>query len=282
MREASFLVQYLDEKNLSLESLSLSELEEYLQARDGTLSSKTEARDQSALRQLFKFLVKERVREDDVALLLEKPKAEKTLPRALSKGQVEEILSAFRNEGDSLIAQRDYTFFEVIYSCGLRISEAISLSLSSYNEEEETIRVIGKRNKERITFVGSYAKVALEEYLSVTRPVLASRAKYSDRRTAEARDDMDALFLGRTGHRLTRQAMHKRYHALVETLGIDSTVHTLRHSFATHLLQGGANIREVQTMLGHSDIKTTQIYTHLNTNDLLSTFDKFSPLDEES
>ena len=92
---------------------------------------------------------------------------------------------------------------------------------------------------------------------------------------------MDALFLGRRGEMLTRQAMHKRYHTIVESLGIDATVHALRHSYATHLLKGGANIRQVQLLLGHADIRTTQIYTHLDTDDLLATFDKYSPLSRE-
>lgn len=282
MREADCLLSYCSDKELDISTITLADLEEFLNFQGAGLSGRTGARNQSAIRSLFKYLVKEEIREDDISLLLEKPKRGLYLPHALSQNEVEDILTTFRNAGDDLLAQRDYTFFEVIYSCGLRISEAIALTVSSYDPAEHTLRVKGKRGKERITFTGTYADAALAEYLEATRPVLASRRKKGDRRKESVRADMDALFISRSGHRLTRQAMHKRYHDVVTRLGIDSTVHTLRHSFATHLLEGGAGIRQVQSLLGHSDIKTTQIYTHLDTSELLDAFDRYSPLSDNN
>ena len=282
-REVTSLLSYCEEKKLDISQLTLNELEDYVIFHTSKMHSRTVSKVGSALRSFFRYLVIEKIREDNPALLLEKPKKEDYLPHTLSEDEVDEILSMFKNEeGDNLLSFRDYTFFEVIYSCGLRISEAIDLTLSSYDRNEKTLRVIGKRNKERLTFVGEVAASALDEYIENVRPILACRRKKSaDRRIKKNKDSEDALFLGRRGLKLTRQAMHKRYHALIQMYGLNATVHTLRHSFATHLLSHGANIREVQTLLGHSDIKTTQIYTHLNSDDLLNVFDEFSPLSDD-
>ena len=198
---------------------------------------------------------------------MSRPKNHEYLPKTLSKEDVEELLLSFRGEEDELMV-RDYALFELIYSSGMRISEAITLDLSSFSREKSTINVVGKRNKERIVFIGRIAKNALCYYIDNVRPVLAARS----------RQHSEALFLGRTGSRLTRQAVHKRFHSHVLALGLDATVHTLRHSFATHMLENGADIRSLKEMLGHSDIKTTQVYTHLDTSELLNAFDSFSSI----
>ena len=279
-REVASLLAYCEKNKLDISTLNLNDLESYIVYHTQGLKSRTVSRMESSLRSFFRFLIAEKIRDDNPTLLLERPKKEDYLPHTLSEEEVDDVLSSFKNEeGDYNLSFRDYTFFEVIYSCGLRISEAINLELNSYDPNERTLRVIGKRSKERITFVGEVASQALDEYLKDVRPVLASRRKVSqDRRVKKNRESEDALFLGRRGQKLTRQAMHKRYHAIVNKYGITATVHTLRHSFATHLLNHGANIREVQTLLGHSDIKTTQIYTHIEKDDLLDIFDEFSPL----
>ena len=282
LREAGFLLSYLDERGKDVALISLSELDEYFRCRDRGLDARTISRIDSSLRSFFSFLVKENLREDNIALLLEKPKTDQYLPHALSLDEVNSILDSMKAlASDDMLFFRDYVFFELIYSCGLRISEAVNLKVSSYSRDEKTLIVFGKRSKERIVFVGEIAAGALDEYLSSVRPVLAGANRKKARRTLRERESTDALFLGRRGEKLTRQAMHKRYHALVGKLGIDATVHALRHSYATHLLRGGANIRQVQMLLGHADIKTTQIYTHLNTDDLLATFDKYFPLSSE-
>ena len=201
------------------------------------------------------------------ASLVEKPKDGVHLPRVISEDAVDELLSSFPS--DDPLSERDYTLFELIYSSGMRISEAVALDVSSYRREERMIRVIGKRDKERLVFIGEIAADALDAYLDRIRPSLV-------------RDDKEnALFLNRRGGRLTRQAAHKRFHEAVGRLGIDATIHTLRHSFATHMIEHGADIRSVQEMLGHSDVRTTQIYTHLDTSSILEFFDRYSPLGDE-
>ncbi|MGN0906289.1 MAG: tyrosine-type recombinase/integrase, partial [Bullifex sp.] len=258
-REVASLLSYIQEKKLDVSTISIRELEDFMVEHTAHMKGRTKAKVSSAIRSFFRYLLREEIRDDDPSILLERAKKDDYLPKVLSEEEADEIINAFRNEeGDALLSLRDYAFFELIYSCGLRISEAVSLPLSAYDREERTLRVLGKRNKERITFVGSVAEAALAEYLDNVRPILASRRRNdSDRRVKKNRDSEDALFLGRRGYMLTRQAMHKRYHEVVEKYGIDATVHTLRHSFATHLLSHGANIREVQTLLGHSDIRTT-------------------------
>ena len=282
LREAGFLLSYLATRNLDISSISLRDLDDYLQHRDATLDARTVSRINSSLRSLFTYLVKDDIRQDNIALLLEKPRMDEYLPHALSVAEVDSILDEMKRQADDdILFMRDYTFFELIYSCGLRISEAVGLKVSSYNRDERTLIVFGKRSKERMVFVGQIAADALDRYLEQVRPVLAAANRRRARRTAKDRDSTDAMFLGRRGESLTRQAMHKRYHRIVESLGIDATVHALRHSYATHLLRNGANIRQVQMLLGHADIKTTQIYTHLDTDDLLATFDKYFPLSQD-
>lgn len=268
-REVRDLLCFLAEQHVEIENVTLSELEVFVAYRRETVSDRTGGRIGSSLRAFFRFLVRERICKENPASLLDKPKLGHSFPRTLSEQDVDELLSAFSADGDDL-AIRDWTFFEVIYSCGLRISEAIGLDVDCYHKEEGRLIVMGKRNKQRIVFVGEIAEEALALYLGKVRPILLKGKKTES-----------ALFLGRRGCRLTRQAMHKRFHALVSRLGIDACVHTLRHSFATHLLEEGADIRSVQEMLGHSDIRTTQIYTHLDTKDLLAGFDAFSPLEED-
>ena len=222
----------------------------------------------SSLRTFFKFLKNEKIVESNPAKLVEKPKDPVVLPKTISEDEIEELLNQF---DDDLLGRRDYALFELIYSSGMRISEAVSLDVSSWRREEKAINVIGKRNKERIVFVGDIAFDAVEEYLWNVRPKLLSKKNQKEQ----------ALFLNRRGGRLTRQAAHLRFQECTKTLGLDATIHTLRHSFASHMIKNGADIRSVQEMLGHSDIKTTQIYTQLDTSTLLEAYDKFSPFDDE-
>ncbi len=280
-REVAYLLLYCEERKLDVSSISLQELEGALIEREKDLSARTDQRILSAIRSFFRFLVSEKIRKDNPSLLLEKLKTDEYLPHVLSREQVEMVLKAVGKGSEDPLALRDYTFFETIYSCGLRISEAVGLDIGSYDSEEGTLRVIGKRDKERTCFVGSYAREALDNYIEKVRPILLKAQENSSRSQTQKRRDQNALFLGRRGERITRQGMHKRYHQVVESLGIESTVHALRHSFATHLLENGAGVREVQELLGHSDIQTTQIYTHLDTSGLKSAFDTFSPLSDE-
>lgn len=267
--DARLYLEYLDESGIRLEDAGVEEIESYLiwRRRTGKLEERTEGRILSSLRAFYLFLSSEGLSGKNPATLVEKPKESAHLPRVISEDEVDELLSSFPSSDP--LSQRDYTLFELIYSSGMRISEAVALDVSSYRRDESTIAVIGKRDKERLVFIGEIASAALDRYLEDVRPLLLKDEKEK------------ALFLNRRGGRLTRQAAHKRFHEAVGKLGIDATVHTLRHSFATHMIEHGADIRSVQEMLGHSDVRTTQIYTHLDTSSILAFFDKYSPLGDD-
>ena len=264
--DARSYLSFLADGGKSLEDAGVEDIEAYLVMRreEGHIEERTEGRILSSLRAFYMFLSQEGVAGKNPALLVEKPKERMHLPRVISEEEIDELLSSF--PPDDILSERDYTLFELIYSSGMRISEAVSLDVSSYRRDESTISVIGKRDKERLVFIGEIASSALDRYLAVIRPRLAKDPKET------------AMFLNRRGGRLTRQAAHKRFHEAVEKLGIDATIHTLRHSFATHMIERGADIRSVQEMLGHSDVRTTQIYTHLDTSSILEFFDRYSPL----
>ena len=267
--DARLYLEYLDENGIRLEDAGVEEIESYLiwRRRTRKLEERTEGRILSSLRAFYLFLSSEGLSGKNPATLVEKPKESAHLPRVISEDEVDELLSSFPSSDP--LSQRDYTLFELIYSSGMRISEAVALDVSSYRRDESTIAVIGKRDKERLVFIGEIASAALDRYLEEVRPLLLKDEKEK------------ALFLNRRGGRLTRQAAHKRFHEAVGKLGIDATVHTLRHSFATHMIEHGADIRSVQEMLGHSDVRTTQIYTHLDTSSILAFFDKYSPLGDD-
>ena len=159
------------------------------------------------------------------------------------------------------IVRKNVSFFE---------RSAFAAYLLMMSASKPAGRADRKRDKERLVFIGESASDALDNYLSNVRPKLLRRDKET------------ALFLNRRGERMTRQAAHKRFHQATLRLGLDATIHTLRHSFASHMIENGADIRSVQEMLGHSDVRTTQIYTHLDTSSLLAFFDKYSPLSDEN
>ena len=265
-REASRFLSWMDAEGRVVLSSSVSDIEEYLsyRQREGDLEPGTESRILSSLRSFFLFLTSRSLVDKNPAKLVEKPKDTQHLPRVLSEEEVDLLLSAFPK--DDILSERDYTLFELIYSSGMRISEAVALDVSSCHRGEKQIQVRGKRGKERLVFIGDVASEALESYLTRVRPKLQKDPKE------------EALFLNRRGGRLTRQAAHKRFHETAGALGMDATIHTLRHSFATHMLEHGADVRSVQEMLGHSDVRTTQLYTHLDTASILAFFDKYSPL----
>jgi integrase/recombinase XerD len=186
---------------------------------------------------------------------------------------IEKLLGAAA--GDTLLGIRDRALFELIYSCGLRVSEAVGLTVERVSLREAALRVMGKGSRERIVPLGRRARDELERYLAEVRPVLVGRRH------------VDALFLGRGGRRLSRKTVWKTFKTLAAKAGIvpvpgrgsspSVKVHTLRHSFATHLLQGGADLRSVQELLGHADIATTQIYTHVSQEALKRTHREFHP-----
>lgn len=269
LREARSLESWLDGRSLSLPLVSSIDLLSYLVGRRSQgLSARTMARIVSSLRTLFKFLRMEGVRADDPSELLETPRQEKNLPDVYKAEDIEKILAAIDLSTPGGL--RDRALFELIYSCGLRISEAASLSFEMLFMEERILRITGKRQKERIVPFGEEAAAWLKRYLEEARPVLAGSGLDQYRRTSR-------IFLNRVGKGITRKGIWKRFSELRVSSGVNGKVHGLRHSFATHLLAGGADLRTVQELLGHADITTTQIYTHVDADALHAVHDEFFP-----
>lgn len=214
------------------------------------------ARLQSSVRGWHRFLAREGIEVDDPSARLRPPKAPQRLPKALTIEQVERLLSA--PSGEEPLGIRDRALLELLYATGARVSEAIDLDVDDL-AHGDVLRLRGKGSKERIVPLGSYARTAVDAYLTRVRPGLAMKGRASAR-----------LFLGARGAPLSRQSAWLVIRAAAERAQITTDVspHTLRHSFATHLLQGGADVRVVQELLGHSSVATTQIYTHVSVDAL--------------
>ncbi len=225
----------------------------------------TISRNLAAIKSFYQYLVRERYVENDPAANLESPKLEKKLPKILTIAEVEELL---RQPNSFLPAgMRDKAMLELLYATGIRVSELIALNISDVNLDMGYIKCFGKGSKERIIPLGSIAVKCVLEYTQKARMKLV--------RTYEE----PALFVNHHGNRLTRQGFWKIIKKYAHEANIlkDITPHTLRHSFATHLLENGADLRSVQEMLGHADISTTQIYTHVTKNHLKEVYDKAHP-----
>ncbi|ORC34288.1 hypothetical protein B4O97_13320 [Marispirochaeta aestuarii] len=225
---------------------------------------RTAARGISALRSFFRFLVLEDLRKDNPALLLERPRPGRRLPDTMSLEEVERFLEQI--DIAYPLGLRDRALFELIYSCGLRVSEACGLSLDRYYPQDLVVRIVGKGDAERFVPMGEAAKEQMDSYLSLGRPRLVSM-----------RHPTNAVFLNHRGRPLSRKGMWKRFKEIALEAGVEGKIHTLRHSFATHLLEGGADLRSVQELLGHRDITTTQIYTHVAEGGLHRAHREFHP-----
>ncbi len=259
--------QYVSSKGAkSLIALDRGQVLLYLDSlrRQGK-SAATVSRSLAALRSFFRFLHREGEISSNPAALLDTPKIGKRLPRVLSSKEVETIL--YHPTPSSPVGLRDRAMFEVLYATGMRVSELISLQVADVNLIAGLAKCTGKGGKERIVPLGTVAIKAVEGYLSTGRPRLV--------RSREVR----ALFLNRHGRQMTRQGFWKllKQHVRRTDIKADISPHTLRHSFATHLLENGADLRAVQEMLGHADISTTQIYTHVTRTRLREVYDKAHP-----
>jgi integrase/recombinase XerD len=229
-------------------------------------TSATVARKVAAVRSFFHFLVAEGAQKDDPTVALDSPRVRKRLPRSLSRDEVERLLAAPAQRGGAK-ALRDTAILEMLYASGMRVSELVALDVDDVQLDEATVRCMGKGSKERIIPLYARATGALAAYLA------EGRGSY------DRAEESEALFLNPRGTRLTRQGLWLIIKDYVEQSGIDGEVtpHTLRHSFATHLLDGGAGLREVQHLLGHSNVSTTQIYTHVSTERLRKSYDSAHP-----
>ncbi len=242
------------------------DIESYLHLLyDLDLSPRSISRNISALKTFFKFLIQEEVIEANPAKGIQGPKLPQNLPHVLSFEEIT-ILLKQPDEGTD-IGKRDKAMLETAYACGLRVTELISLNLEELYLKDGFLRILGKGNKERLVPIGSEPVRILEEYLLHTRPALQK--------------DLTSrlVFFNARGKGLTRQGFWKILKAYIHASGLpqDTSPHTLRHSFATHLLEGGADLRAVQQMLGHSDISTTQIYTHVDKEYLRAEYNMYHP-----
>ncbi|WDL97086.1 site-specific tyrosine recombinase XerD [Alicyclobacillus sp. ALC3] len=239
---AAFLMEQATRKDITAYLLAL---------REAGRASSTISRNLASLRSLYQFLFKESAIAADPTLNVEGPKIEKRLPKVLSVDEVKDLLQA--PDLTTAVGLRDRAMLELLYATGLRVSELVSIGLADVNLNAGFLKCVGKGSKERIIPVGEFAKVALLAYLESARAHL------------ERNQQSDALFLNHLGQPMSRQGFWKILKRYAKNLHIvkDITPHTLRHSFATHLLERGADLRSVQEMLGHADISTTQIYTHV-------------------
>ena len=234
------------------ENIDTEDIVEYLKSRTN-LSKRSQARILSSLRSFFNWLVLEGLIKDNPCDRIDSPKLGKYLPDVLSIDEVEAIINSV--DTSSWQGLRDKAILEILYGCGLRVSEAVCLTISGIYFKEGFVRIIGKGNKERIVPLGEIAAEALQNYLEA-RPAPADTA--SD----------DIVFLNRFGKSLSRISMFKmlKAQALLADIRKDISPHTFRHSFATHLIENGADLRIVQEMLGHESIVTTEIYTHIDSS----------------
>lgn len=243
-------LSWLERRALTLTEVTYEQLQDFLDEQSVKTSSK--ARLTSSLRRLFGFLYREQLRTSDPSAKLKRPKVPKVLPKALSEQQVEALLDA--PAIDTFIGLRDKAMLELLYATGLRVSELISLTMENISLSQGAVRIIGKGSKERLVPMGEEAIEWLETFLRLARSYLLKGRS------------SDVIFPSDRGQKMARQTFWYRIKYYARLAGIDPQIlspHVLRHAFATHLINHGANLRVVQILLGHSDLSSTQIYTYV-------------------
>ncbi|QGY41200.1 site-specific tyrosine recombinase XerD [Pseudodesulfovibrio cashew] len=263
-QDLTSLLRFLDNLSIRLERLDDKTLFLHLtHLRAKGLKSRSLARHLSSLRGFFRFALDERWYKEDPGLLLENPKLPKKLPEFLSRDEVARILGL--PDVSTRLGMRDRAMLELLYAAGLRVSELIGLKVLDYDPQVGILRVFGKGAKERLVPIHHMAQDILTQYIDQTRPAFKPAA--------------DFLFLNRSGKGLTRQGVWKLVKRYAEMAGVKRAIspHTFRHSFATHLLEGGADLRTVQLLLGHADITATEIYTHIQAGRLKAIHQEYHP-----
>lgn len=269
LHDVAKLVQYFESKNsaLNVSQVELSHLQDFLKwVNELGMTARTQARVISGLRGFFKYLLIENVIRNDPAELLELPRLGRKLPVFLSLDEIDRIIGVIDQSTPE--GKRNKAMIETLYGCGLRVSELINLRITSLHFREGFIRVTGKGNKERLIPIGQVAQDEIGYYCDHVRTLGKINA-----------GEEDILFLNRRGSKLSRVMVFTIIKQLCTLAGIKKSIspHTFRHSFATHLVEGGADLRAVQEMLGHESITTTEIYTHLDREYLRSTIIQFHP-----
>lgn len=260
VRDIKKLKEYAEEdlENIGPDAIGYENLQEYIfNLSKQKFSERSQARWISSIKAFFKFLLEEECREDNPAALLEGPKLGLYLPDTLSLPDINKIIGAIEMNTD--LGKRNHCIIEVLYGCGLRVSELIDIKISNINFKEHYIKVNGKGNKTRFVPLANYTAELLKSYIQEVRPKNKINKKYED-----------TLFLNSRGTSMSRVIVFLIIKELTDKAGVSKKIspHTFRHSFATHLLQNGADLRYIQEMLGHSSITTTEIYTHLKTEEL--------------
>ncbi|MDM1556569.1 site-specific tyrosine recombinase XerD [Chryseobacterium indologenes] len=269
VRDIKKLKDYAEEDlaNIGPDSIDYENLQEYIfNLSKQKFSERSQARWISSIKAFFKFLLEDEYREDNPAALLEGPKLGLYLPDTLSLPDINKIIAAIEVNTD--LGKRNQCIIEVLYGCGLRVSELIDLKISNINFKEQYIKVNGKGNKTRFVPLADYTAELLESYIKEVRSKGKINKKYED-----------TLFLNSRGTSMSRVIVFLIIKELTDKAGVNKKIspHTFRHSFATHLLQNGADLRYIQEMLGHSSITTTEIYTHLKTEELRDVILSYHP-----
>jgi len=270
LHDISLLFSFLEEEkqSLSIKNVTADGLRDFLQYINGMgLGAYSQSRVVSGIKSFFSYLILEKIINTDPSALLESPKLGKKLPDVLSENEVIILIQSV--DLSEPLGERNKAILETLYACGLRVSELTGLQLSDLHFNEEVILVTGKGNKQRIIPIGESARTQLQTYIQQVRIHLTVR------KGAE-----NIVFLNQRGGKISRQMIFLLVKKYAEKAGIRKSIspHTFRHSFATHLIRHGADLRAVQEMLGHVSISTTEIYTHLYDTDLRNTILKFHPL----
>jgi integrase/recombinase XerD len=275
-QELRRFIEFISGNGLDIKSVNVDQLAAYMGWRKDTggLDSRSLAKAVSCLRSFFRFTMGEGMRPDNPASLLDSPKRRLRLPETMDRETVERLLCAMDSE--TTLGLRDRALFELIYSSGLRISEAVGLNVRDIDFKESVAVVKGKGNKQRLAVFGGAAAARLKRYLEESRPALI-KVKGGSKTGGGITAVCGALFVARGGKRLSRKGIWKNYSRYATLAGTGTKVHTLRHSFATGLLEGGADLRTVQALLGHADLGTTQIYTHVDAGLLKESHRKYLP-----
>ena len=250
--DLTLFAQWLQQQNKTLLFVDAATIQNYLAVRlENKLNSRSTARFLSCVRGFYRHQIREGILQENPLALIESPKLPRSLPKSLTELDVESLLAA--PDVDDPIGLRDRTMLEVLYACGLRVTELVSLTMPQINLRQNVIRVMGKGSKERLIPMGEEASSWLEKYFREARPFLLNNLPN------------EVVFPSTRAQLMTRQTFWHRIKHWAQVAGIQKPLspHTLRHAFATHLLNHGADLRVVQLLLGHSDLSTTQIYTHI-------------------
>ncbi len=274
LRDVGKFVEFLAlrEYELNYKEIELTHLQEFIHyVNELGLHPRSQARVISGLKAFFKYLMVEDLLDESPAALLETPRLDRKIPHVLTPNEINLIISTLQFEKNEYIKIRNVAMLETLYACGLRVSELTGLRISNMYLEIGFIKILGKGNKERLIPIGESARVAIRAYLDHHDGRLSLKRIYPEH--------ADILFLNRRGKQLTRVMVFTIVKKLAALAGIKKKVspHTFRHSFATHLIEGGADLRAIQDMLGHESITTTEIYTHLDTDFLRETILRFHP-----